>query len=101
MSRIYGAFADACVHLLTQDNAEIELPLNVGVGADVSIKELAELIAGVVGYLGRLEWDLTKPDGAPRMLLDSARIQSLGWKPSVELATGLASTYQWYVVHQV
>lgn len=91
--------ADACVHLLTQDAAAIELPLNVGVGADVSIKELAELVAGVVGYKGRLEWDLTKPDGAPRKLLDSARIQSLGWKPSVGLAAGLASTYQWYVAH--
>ncbi len=93
--------ADACVHLLMQDNAEVELPLNLGVGADVSIKELAELIAGVVGYEGRLEWDLTKPDGAPRKLLDSARIQSLGWKPSIGLAAGLASTYQWYVAHQV
>ena len=93
--------ADACIHLLTQDNAAIELPLNVGVGADVSIKELAELIAGVVGYQGRLEWDLTKPDGAPRKLLDSARIQSLGWKPKVGLAAGLASTYQWYVAHQI
>ena len=93
--------ADACVHLLMQDNAEVELPLNLGVGADVSIKELAELIAGVVGYEGHLEWDLTKPDGAPRKLLDSARIQSLGWKPSIGLAAGLASTYQWYVAHQV
>ncbi|MEQ1796214.1 MAG: GDP-L-fucose synthase [Nitrospira sp.] len=93
--------ADACVHLLTQDNAAIELPLNIGVGADVSIKELAELIAGVVGYQGRLEWDLTKPDGAPRKFLDSARIQSLGWKPSVGLAAGLANTYRWYVAHQI
>ncbi len=93
--------ADACVHLLMQDNAEVELPLNLGVGADVSIKELAELIAGVVRYEGRLEWDLTKPDGAPHKLLDSARIQSLGWKPSIGLAAGLASTYQWYAAHQV
>jgi GDP-L-fucose synthase len=89
--------ADACAHLLTQDNATLEPPLNIGVGADVSIKELAELIAGVVGYKGRLEWDLTKPDGAPRKLLDSARIRSLGWKPKVGLAKGLSSTYQWYV----
>lgn len=89
--------ADACVHLLRQDNAALELPLNIGVGVDVSIKELAELIAGVVGYKGRLEWDLTKPDGAPRKLLDSARIQSLGWKSNVGLAEGLANTYQWYV----
>jgi GDP-L-fucose synthase len=89
--------ADACVHLLRQDNVALELPLNIGVGVDVSIKELAELIAGVVGYKGRLEWDLTKPDGAPRKLLDSARIQSLGWKSNVGLAEGLTNTYQWYV----
>jgi GDP-L-fucose synthase len=89
--------ADACAHLLTQDTATLEPPLNIGVGADVSIKELAELIAEVVGYKGRLKWDLTKPDGAPRKLLASARIQSLGWKPKVGLAKGLSSTYQWYV----
>ena len=89
--------ADVCVHLLAQNNETLELPLNIGVGADVSIKELAELIAGVVGYKGRMEWDLTKPDGAPRKLLDSAQVQSLGWKPKVGLAEGLASTYQWYM----
>jgi GDP-L-fucose synthase len=89
--------ADACVHLLIQNKAALDLPLNIGVGVDVSIKELAELIAGIVGYKGRLEWDLTKPDGAPRKLLDSARFQSLGWKPKVGLAEGLSSTYQWYV----
>lgn len=89
--------ADACVHLLAQDHAALDLPLNIGVGADVSIKELAELIAGVVGYNGRIKWDLTKPDGAPRKLLNSAHMQSLGWKPKVGLAEGLASTYRWYV----
>lgn len=91
--------ADACLHLLAQDDIAVDLPLNIGVGVDVSIKELAELIAGVVGYKGRLEWDLTKPDGAPRKLLDSARIQSLGWAPKVRLAEGLAATYRWYVDH--
>ena len=91
--------ADACLHLLAQDDIAVDLPLNIGVGVDVSIKELAELIAGVVGYKGRLEWDLTKPDGAPRKLLDSARIQSLGWAPKVRLAEGLAATYGWYVDH--
>ena len=89
--------ADACIHLLTRDNTAFELPLNIGVGADVSIKELAELIAGVVGYNGRMEWDLTKPDGAPRKLLNSAQMQSLGWKPKVGLVDGLSSTYRWYV----
>lgn len=89
--------ADACVHLLHQDELAVELPLNIGVGRDVSIKELAEMIAHVVGYRGRLEWDLTKPDGAPRKLLDSTRIRSLGWKPQIGLGQGLAETYRWYV----
>lgn len=91
--------ADACVHLLRQDDLTVELPVNIGVGQDVSIKELAELIAEVVGYKGRVEWDRAKPDGAPRKLLDSARIHSLGWKPQVGLAEGLAETYRWYVDH--
>jgi GDP-L-fucose synthase len=89
--------ADACVQLLRQDDLAVELPINIGVGQDVSIRELAELIADVVGYRGELKWDLTKPDGAPRKLLDSTRIQSLGWKPHVGLAEGLAETYRWYV----
>lgn len=88
--------ANACIHLLSQDTAELELPLNIGVGTDVSIKELAELIAGVVGYQGGLEWDAKMPDGAQRKLLDSTRIQSLGWKPTVKLADGLSQTYRWY-----
>ncbi|MGZ8404973.1 MAG: GDP-L-fucose synthase family protein [Nitrospira sp.] len=91
--------ADACVHLMGQDELAVELPLNIGVGQDVSIKELAEMIAHVVGYRGELEWDLTKPNGAPRKLLDSTRIQSLGWKPHIGLAEGLAETYRWYVRH--
>jgi GDP-L-fucose synthase len=91
--------AAACLYLLRQDDLAVELPVNVGVGRDVSIKELAELIAEVVGYKGRVEWDRTKPDGAPRKLLDSARIHSLGWKPQVGLAEGLAETYRWYVDH--
>lgn len=91
--------AAACVHLLRQDDLAVALPLNIGVGQDISIKELAELIAGVVGYRGNVQWDQTKPDGAPRKLLDSARIRSLGWRPSVPLAEGIAATYQWYVAH--
>ncbi|HSA85424.1 MAG TPA: GDP-L-fucose synthase [Nitrospira sp.] len=91
--------ADACLHLLRQDDLAVELPLNIGIGHDVSIRELAELIAGVIGYRGELRWDRTKPDGAPRKLLDSTRIQSLGWKPHIELAEGLSETYRWYVNH--
>jgi GDP-L-fucose synthase len=89
--------AGACLHLLEMENNEIELPLNVGVGADVSIKELAELIGVIVGYKGSLEWDGSKPDGCPRKLLESARMRGLGWKPTVELAEGIAATYEWYL----
>lgn len=91
--------ADACVHLLGEEDLTIEFPINIGIGQDVSIKELAELIASVVGYRGELNWDSTKPDGAPRKLLDSALIRSLGWKPSIGLREGLTETYRWYVEH--
>jgi len=91
--------ADACVHLLNQADLAVEFPLNIGTDQDVSIKELAELIAEVAGYKGRVEWDRTKPDGAPRKLLDSERIRSLGWKPTVTLAEGIAATYRWYLNH--
>lgn len=89
--------AGACVHLLTCDSTGLALPLNIGASEDVSIRELASLLAGVVGYKGRVEWDLTKPDGAPRKLLDSTRMRSLGWRPSITLREGLSLTYQWYV----
>lgn len=89
--------ADACLHLLQQDVSALEFPLNIGVGSDISIKELAETIAGVVGYKGRLEWDRTKPDGAPRKLLDSARLRAFGWEPKVSFNEGLRNTYEWYV----
>lgn len=88
--------ADACLLMLQQDISALELPLNIGVGSDISIKELAEAIANVVGYEGRLEWDRTKPDGAPRKLLDSARLRSFGWLPKVGFAEGLRNTYEWY-----
>lgn len=89
--------AEACLHVLEIENHEVALPINVGVGTDISIKELATLISEIVGYRGALEWDRSKPDGCPRKLLDSTRIRSSGWKPTVDLAEGLASTYQWYL----
>lgn len=89
--------ADACLHLLQQDVSSLEFPLNIGVGSDISIKELADMIAGVVGYRGRLEWDRTKPDGAPRKLLDSTRLRAFGWEPKVSFSEGLRNTYEWYV----
>jgi GDP-L-fucose synthase len=91
--------ADACLHLLQNDVSSLEFPLNIGVGRDISIRELAETIAGVVGYRGQLEWDRTKPDGAPRKLLDSTRLRSFGWSPKTSFTEGLKNTYDWYLQH--
>jgi GDP-L-fucose synthase len=86
--------AAACLRLLdVYDEAE---HVNVGVGEDVTIAELASLIADVVGYEGELEWDSSKPDGTPRKLLDVQRMNSLGWEPAIGLREGIASTYEEY-----
>jgi GDP-L-fucose synthase len=84
----------ACVYLL--ENYNDEIAINVGVGEDVSIKELAELIKETVGFSGSIEWDSSKPDGTPRKLLDVSRITALGWKAEISLKDGIASTYEWY-----
>ena len=76
-------------------------PINVGVGDDVTIRELAELIRDVVGFEGSIEWDTSKPDGTPRKLLDVSRINDLGWKAEIGLRQGIASTYQWFLQHHV
>lgn len=70
---------------------------NVGTGVDYSIKEIAKIIAKIVDFKGRVEWDTTKPDGAPSKILDSHRFFSLGWKPATSLENGLRLTYEWYV----
>lgn len=72
---------------------------NVGYGEDVTIRELAALVAEVVGYSGAIEWDRTKPDGTPRKLMDSSRFRATGWEPAIDLRSGLASTYGWYREH--
>ncbi len=89
--------ARACIKLLSEDTKLLQLPLNIGSGYDFSIRELSEAIAKVVGYSGVIDWDLTKPDGAPQKLLDSSRIRSFGWEPQIGLDEGLKSTYKWYV----
>jgi GDP-L-fucose synthase len=71
--------------------------VNIGCGSDISISELAELIAGVVGFEGKLSFDPSKPDGTPRKLLDTTRINDLGWKATTSLRDGIASTYAWYL----
>ena len=68
----------------------------MGSGEDISIRELADLVAQVVGFGGRIEWDTSKPDGTPRKLLDVARLRDLGWEPSISLRDGVASTYEWF-----
>ena len=93
--------ADACVALLGGDISQLQFPLNLGTGKDVSIRELAEAIAGVIGYKGKMEWDTSKPDGAPRKLLDSSRLRAFGWRPSVDFVAGLKATYQWYLDNRV
>jgi GDP-L-fucose synthase len=86
--------ADAAVMLMqTYDSAEI---VNVGTGEDISIRDLAQLIAEVTGFRGSLRFDTSKPDGTPRKLLDVTRLQSLGWRPRIGLRQGIASTYDWY-----
>jgi GDP-L-fucose synthase len=89
--------ADACHFLLQRNVSGIAFPINIGVGSDYSIRELACLIARVVEYRGNLKWDKSKPDGAPRKLLDSSRLRALGWQPALSLEEGLKSTYEWYL----
>ncbi len=87
----------ACIRLLNSRLVDTDLPMNIGVGYDISIKELAIKIAKIIGYTGEIIWDGSKPDGAPRKLLDNSRITSLGWQPDVEFSQGLRTTYQWYL----
>ena len=87
--------AQAALMLLQKyDSAET---INVGLGDDMPIRELAETVASVVGFEGSIEWDTSKPDGMPRKLLDTTRINDLGWFPTIKLRDGVASTYDWYV----
>lgn len=74
--------------------------LNAGVGGDITIRELAELVADVVGYRGAIEHDLSKPDGTPRKLVDVTRLHALGWTARIPLRDGVAATYRWYLEHE-
>jgi len=87
--------ADASLFLINHYNdSEI---INIGVGKDISIKELAELIKEVIGFSGDIAFDPSKPDGMPRKLLDVSKIKALGWGPKISLREGLEQTYGWYV----
>jgi GDP-L-fucose synthase len=87
--------ADACVLLM--ERWESPEPVNVGVGKDVSIAELAEIVRRVVGFGGDVVYDRSKPDGTPRKLLDVSRLGALGWQARIGLEEGVRKTYQWYL----
>ena len=76
-----------------------ETHVNIGCGSDLSILELAHLIAKVVGFAGNIVTDTSKPDGTPRKLLDVSKLSSLGWHPKIDLEEGLRTTYKWFTAH--
>ncbi len=90
--------ADACAFLLRVENPPDWV--NVGTGADVTIKQLTESVAATTGFKGKVTWDTSKPDGTPRKLLDVSRLAKLGWKAKIELKDGLASTYASFLAEQ-
>lgn len=87
--------ADACLYLLENYN-ETE-HVNVGSGSEISIRDLTELIAEVVGFEGEIKWDDSKPDGTPRKLLDTTKLDSLGWRAKIDLRDGITRTYSWFL----
>ena len=89
--------ADASLFLLKADLTNIDLPINVGVGVDYTITQLAQIIAEMVGFGGSIIYDKSRPDGASRKLLNSAKLNSLGWVPKIDLREGLKRTYDWYL----
>ena len=90
--------ADGLIHLLNYFSSDV--PINIGTGEEVSISGLAAAIAQVVGYQGDLSFDTSKPDGAPRKLLDARRMKALDWTSSVVLEDGLAATYEWFLENE-
>lgn len=96
--------AAACVHIMELDAlsyAQVTVPMlshiNIGTGEEVTIKQLAELVARVTGFEGGLLFDTSKPDGTPRKLMDCSRVRALGWQPEITLENGLRDAYAWYV----
>jgi GDP-L-fucose synthase len=94
--------AEACVLLMERFHArEAGELVNIGTGKDISIQDLAHMIAGIVGYEGEIRWDRTKPDGMMRKVLDTSRIKAMGWCPRISLRQGIEETYAWYRAHVV
>ena len=82
--------------VIASEKYDSSLHLNIGSGEDLSIKELAHTVARAAGFSGEIQWDASKPDGTPRKVLDVSRIKALGWKPTITLEEGIASTIAWY-----
>jgi GDP-L-fucose synthase len=85
----------SAVHLCSK-NYDSQIHLNIGSGNEISIRDLASLVAKISGFNGRIVWDTTKPDGTPRKVLDSTRMRDLGWEPKISLEQGIRDTVQWY-----
>jgi GDP-L-fucose synthase len=90
--------ASACLFLLEKYNEDTHI--NVGTGTDLSIKDLAQTIAEVIGFDGEIQFDNSKPDGTPRKLLDVSKLTALGWKSSIQLKDGIQRTYDWFTSHE-
>lgn len=90
--------AQGCIHLMEHvPMSDMPTLINIGVGSDIAIKELAEVIADIVGFSGEITWDTSKPNGTPRKRLDVSTMDRLGWKSSMDLKTGIERTYDWYL----
>jgi nucleoside-diphosphate-sugar epimerase len=99
--------ADACLFVLNLDKKNydeattpMQSHINVGYGDDVSVAELARLVANVIGFEGRISYDVSKPDGTPRKLLDVSLLSGLGWSAKIGLELGIKQTYEWFCAHQ-
>ncbi len=90
--------AGACVYLLEGYSGTAFL--NIGSGREVTIRKLAGIVKKITGFSGEIVWDSAKPDGTPRKLLDISRITALGWKPAIDLESGIESTYRWYLANR-
>ena len=82
--------------LFAVEKYDSDLHLNVGVGTDISIKDLAEMVSAIAGFEGAIAWDHSKPDGTPRKMLDVSRIKSMGWNPAIPLESGIRETVRWF-----
>lgn len=92
--------ADACI-LLMNKYEDYSKTINIGSGEEISIKELVELVASIIRYEGKIEWDTSKPDGHPRKVMDVSKIKNLGWSPKFNLKNGITTSVAWYLMNQL